>query len=325
MMWTNRQYRPRHAGPAVLRDGQWKGRRCFIAGGGPSLRDFDWPRLDGELTIAINRAYEQIPQPSIIFSMDDSFQKWTKNGEFGKDTARRFEALACAKVFLRTSTAFRYGPDHLVLEEYRERHGLSPSLAAGLGNGDNSGFAALNLALCLGADPIYLLGFDMGGKWWHDGYPIEGIKPDFPKWVGHFNDIAEQAKARARIINTNHDSALRCFEFGHMFERRQLIRPVVIAFATAGNGYEEELARLEASTRAFSLDTDFQVVPDRGSWVANTHWKAEFVRQLQHAITDDSFIGNAMVLHLEPETVRAESGCEPAGGSFCLIEVVLAP
>lgn len=59
---------------------------------------------------------------------------------------------------------------------------LSTSMEQGIyvgpiGFDSNSGMGALNLALCLGADPIYFLGFDMIGgadglqTWHHQPYP----------------------------------------------------------------------------------------------------------------------------------------------------------
>ena len=43
----------------VLEPGVWSGHRCFIVGGGPSLKDFNWGGLNGELVITINRGFEK--------------------------------------------------------------------------------------------------------------------------------------------------------------------------------------------------------------------------------------------------------------------------
>ncbi|GAG00227.1 unnamed protein product, partial [marine sediment metagenome] len=32
-------------------DGAWNGKPCFIVGGGPSLKGFDWTKLNGHRTI----------------------------------------------------------------------------------------------------------------------------------------------------------------------------------------------------------------------------------------------------------------------------------
>ena len=41
---------PQQSLQRLLEDGAWAGRRCFIVGGGPSLKGFDFRRLKGELT-----------------------------------------------------------------------------------------------------------------------------------------------------------------------------------------------------------------------------------------------------------------------------------
>jgi len=45
----------------IMPTGIWKGRRCFIVGGGTSLKGFDFSQLRGELVIAVNRAMEYVP------------------------------------------------------------------------------------------------------------------------------------------------------------------------------------------------------------------------------------------------------------------------
>ena len=46
-----------------LPTGSWKGQRCFIIGGGPSLKGFDFKQLKGEKIIAINKAFVDAPFP----------------------------------------------------------------------------------------------------------------------------------------------------------------------------------------------------------------------------------------------------------------------
>ena len=73
--------------------------------------------------------------------------------------------------------------------------------------------------MVLGADPVYLLGYDCskgpaGEKNYHDGYPSGG-NPDalnIFKWA--FEAGAALLNGRPRIVNLNPDSALKCFEFG---------------------------------------------------------------------------------------------------------------
>ena len=47
----------------------WKGRRCFVVGGGPSLQGFDFNVLKGELVIALNAGFIINPTLSFIFDL----------------------------------------------------------------------------------------------------------------------------------------------------------------------------------------------------------------------------------------------------------------
>jgi hypothetical protein len=65
---VNAPYNPLHE---VLDDGAWEGEPCFIIGGGPSLKGFDFNRLRGQgRVIAINRALEYAPWADVVFFMD---------------------------------------------------------------------------------------------------------------------------------------------------------------------------------------------------------------------------------------------------------------
>jgi hypothetical protein len=85
-------------------------------------------------------------------------------------------------------------------------------------NGSSSGTAAINLALSMGAEKIYLLGFDMkmrGEKrYWYPSYPwitySGGTKPGvYNSWAKRFRHIRNQCHARgSRLINVTHDSAI---------------------------------------------------------------------------------------------------------------------
>ena len=90
----------------VLPDKSWKGQRCFIIGGGESLKDFDFSKLKGELTIGINRAFEK-HYCTINFSMDRQFYEWLINGKLGKEALRKWNAYKGYKVFCRM-TNYKY-------------------------------------------------------------------------------------------------------------------------------------------------------------------------------------------------------------------------
>jgi len=202
----------------MLPDGAWKGQRCFIIGGGPSLKGFDFSRLFGERVIAVNRAYEACPTADIMLAMDRRVYNMITEGRLGEDAKRKFEEFKGLKVWMRDV------PGAMLLRDAGGT-GLTKTLRDGVCNGNNTGYAALNLAICLGADPIYLLGFDMKGDgqghqaWFHTGYQAEQGESVYKKFIGAFEKAAPEIKQRGvRVINLNPESALKAFEFGRVDE-----------------------------------------------------------------------------------------------------------
>lgn len=201
-----------------LPDGSWAGQRCFIVGGGPSLRGFDFSRLKGERVIAINKSFYDVPFADVVFGMDRPFLDWVMEGKFGANFKVAFEAFKGIKLWLDLSN-YSYPPGVYSIPSAGEI-GWTKSLKEGLYHGQNSGYGAINLAIVLGANPIYLLGFDcsisaLGEKHYHDGYP-SGSNPDaLNRFKRCFEAGAALLNGRPRIVNLNPNSALRCFEFGN--------------------------------------------------------------------------------------------------------------
>ena len=218
--WRNNQVA---ASPAqrpaweILPDGSWAGRRCFIVGGGPSLKGFDFERLRGERVIAINKSFYDVPFADIVFGMDRPFLDWIMEGKLGDNFKTAFEAFEGVKLWLDLS-GYSYPPGVYSLPSAGEI-GWTKSLRDGLFHGQNSGYGALNLAMVLGGDPVYLLGYDCsrgpaGEKNYHDGYPSGGNPDALNIFKRAFEAGAALLNGRPRVINLNPDSALRCFEFG---------------------------------------------------------------------------------------------------------------
>lgn len=214
--WLTRIPAKSHALTKALRGGAWKGSPCFIVGGGPSLKGFEFGRLKGRLSIAVNRAFEVVPSAAILFSMDSLYYRWAL--QHPETSFSRFRGL---KVWLDTY-GFPYEGVHLVKSAGPE--GLSGSLENGLYHGNNSGYAALNLAVCLGANPIYLLGFDLnagarGLDHFHSGYPMK--TPDYKvrRYIENFMRLAPMLKERGvDVVNLSPCSALECFGFASIDE-----------------------------------------------------------------------------------------------------------
>jgi hypothetical protein len=207
----------------VLPPGSWEGRPAFIMGGGPSLEGFEWGKLRGHRTIGVNLAFYKF-NPTITFSMDTRFLNWILNETYEPKypgIKAKFEKTPAYKVWCLTYSA-KLPADIYIIKVFKNHdfgmRNFSFNMSEGIGHGNNSGFGALNLAFVLGANPIYLLGYDMSHTetrtHWHEGHPIvqkkdtvEGYKTIFAKWAPKIKE------AGVRVINLNPESALRCFEF----------------------------------------------------------------------------------------------------------------
>lgn len=189
---------------SLMPEGSWSGLRCWIFGGGSSGHRFRWDAIKArDRTIAINDAWmlfrEQGRAPTLAFSGDQMFWK-TRGGdvEYKAATGHRV-ALAHGKI-----------PDDVLTVPTRDDAGhWAEEFDAGIRWGKNSGVAALNLADVLGADEVYLVGFDLDGRN-RDGVALEGLDEMHEGFRQTFEAIA--GDVRADVFNCNPRSALECFE-----------------------------------------------------------------------------------------------------------------
>ena len=266
----------------------WQGRRCFIVGGGPSLNGFDWSLLDGEISIGINRAFEKF-NPTMMFCMDPRVWGWIVRGDFGQESTEKYEQYKGTRVWINMSN-FIF-PDDVYVVDLNE---LQPC-------GSNSGHAAINLAMLLGANPIYLLGFDMRGnskggqEWFHNGYPVtqtEGVYDGFLKALN--GDVGRIKNNGTQVVNLTPKSALKCFptdKIGNIVKpRKAVVRPIVISYYTENTGYENEAAQLIKSIVKFGLEYDVVPKPNMGGWKANTYYKAQFIREMMDKYPDRNLL-----------------------------------
>lgn len=270
-----------------MQDGAWRGRRCFIIGGGPSVKRLDLSGLEGELTIGINRAYELL-SPDILFGVDSQLFGWAELGQLGEESQKKFREYTGFKVWMALHDLF---PDDIHLVEPDLDGGYRIGSTHRLAFKNNSGYGAINLAAALGASPIYLLGFDMRGngsgkqKWWHNGYPMdygEDVYADYVKELGKFAPVLE--KAGYDVVNLNRKSALKCFKFDTL-KKVLAAKPApappapwqLVSFYTTGTGYEQEIKKLESSLSSHNIPHHFFPCNPMGSWRANLNHKSEIM------------------------------------------------
>lgn len=197
----------------VLPDQSWRGRRCFVVGGGESLSGFNFSRLDKELTIGINKSFIYYDS-SLLFFSDSNFYHQMILDEAVSPLWHKFPGIKATTSPLEVGRTY---PDVHVIRRSNKLE-LPHSLEDGINVWNNSGFGALVLAYLLGANPIYLLGFDLKcvrTTHWHCGYPgqnIDGQNSRMHSFMMPFNMTADEFKARGiHVVNLNPDSALTCY------------------------------------------------------------------------------------------------------------------
>lgn len=179
-----------------------------IVAGGPSLTGFDWSRLRGCRVIAVNRAFEVLPDAEVLWWTDSRFYGWhaaaiDAHGAMLKATA------------LLIGDRFRY-PASVSVYRFTGAAGYDSEPGC-LRHGNNGAFAALSLALKRGARTIALFGVDMrpapdGRMHWHADHPAQGRETSFGKMLPYWPSLLPVVNAMgATIINASPTSALDVF------------------------------------------------------------------------------------------------------------------
>jgi hypothetical protein len=260
--------------PAADLAGLWAGRRAFVVGGGPSLRGFDFKKLRGERIIAVNRAFEFLPFAEIMFSMDHRFYK-----HFCLPSPA-FRSFPGRKIWVDTAGLPFYGVETL---GYHEVGGMSWDLKQGLSTGGNSGHAALNLALLMGADPIYLLGFDFaeepGRTHFHSGYSFPSSAEKLPRFKARLEQAVPEIAAKGRRVVNLGPAEIKGLERGTFGELPAKPDFLAVSFFT-DRDYEKLAQRLKASLDRFQIRTDIRAMPSRGTWVGNVGMKPGFMAKM---------------------------------------------
>lgn len=206
----------------VFDSNSWAGRRCFIIGGGESLKGFDFTRLKGELTIGINKSFEKCPDATVNYSMDSTFYDQMKKGDYdaisGGDLWAKWLSFKGIRVFLTPMEIKEYGKEVYLVKRLFDFK-VSRNLQDGIHGGRNSGFGAIMLAVALGASTIYLLGYDMKAKvssHWHSGYPGRDLA-EFNTKLAEFRQEIQSvlpwiSQLGVEVVNLSPDSELRCLD-----------------------------------------------------------------------------------------------------------------
>jgi hypothetical protein len=181
----------------------WTGETVYIIGGGPSLIGFDWNRLIGKKTIAINKAILSYPKADVLYWTDSRVYGWYK---------KEIDSFKGLKYSIRNHASY---PADINILRKSNKFGLEEAKDA-LCHGNNSGYAAINLAYLLGVKRIVLLGYDMhnDGKrsHYHEGYPVPATGDNIyrDQFVPGFEILADLLKQKkVEVYNASTTSSLR--------------------------------------------------------------------------------------------------------------------
>lgn len=207
----------------ILPSGIWRGKRCFIICGGPSLVGFDFSLIQNEKTIGVNKSFVQY-NTTVLYAMDQRMydsvtypnRKDTKNVQLHN----QWIGYSGIKVFMRDKGSGHFDPTVYVVDSISEQT-ISLDISKGIYTGNNSGFGAMMLAIALGSTQIFLLGCDMKidkekkKTHWHDGYNHQQLKTwdnILPKFIEEFTHSAGSIlKQGISVVNLNRFSSLNCF------------------------------------------------------------------------------------------------------------------
>jgi hypothetical protein len=204
-------------------DNLYRGRPIFVLSTGTSLRGFDFRRLDGHLTIGVNRIVEHY-HPSIMFFVDVTAK--TTHARALRGYHGLVIAGPGAAPHVTAATVYEINPDNrprpsqpCPVDEALRALSLEPRIVGRTFNqrlyGLGAGCQALHAALLLGGSPIFLLGYDFyeerGSHF--DAVDASRNSPEVYRYVlDCIHDLAREPWLPA-IYNCNPASNLRRFPF----------------------------------------------------------------------------------------------------------------
>lgn len=202
MMTRAKEYRPYAEIPRL-----YAGETVFVIASGPSLSNTALDRVRDRPAIAVNLSFEAAPWAGALYFSDARFFTWYQK------RILRFPGL---KFTGDPGRKIRH-PDILQLELTGIR-GLETKPGA-LCHGNNSGYAAINLAFHMGARRIALLGIDMSPdpadntrQHWHPEHPVPSLSRVYQKMAPNFETlVAPLAAHGVEVVNCNLASAVECF------------------------------------------------------------------------------------------------------------------
>lgn len=205
----------------------WQGQPAYLIGGGSSLKQFDFQTLKGKNTIGANYAFRL--GADVIPWMCFSDTGWFNGAKFELE---RYAEAGGNVVSCATSLGHLNIP--WIKKMQRVRDGLLFANGA-IGWNYSTGAMMINLAMYLGSDQIFLLGYDMARKegvsHWHNAYAKVTDDASFARHTKGFVNVHTDLVRRfpgVRVFNvTDGDSRLPLYDRISMAQfKRVLASPV---------------------------------------------------------------------------------------------------
>jgi hypothetical protein len=316
--------------------------KVFIVGGGPSLQKFDFKTLEGHDVIAVNKSIEYVDKAKYFLTMDYTFLKKTNLSidEINRKSENTIFVLNNTPdyirqingVFIDTRSGLKYENLSLFNNIIVSNSEIDSDTGFGITldnfqHGSNSGYCALQLALLLGYEEIYLLGFDLNNSkkltHFHQGY-----KQNINQFENRLNQyrknfiISLKLLKTDNIFSTSNNSYLNTYikfvpyhialknkiiptkKNQSTFKSKGDLRGVVfVSYYTINTPYEQESAKLIKSLNKLNLRHDVVGVPNLGNWQANTRFKAKFMLEMldKHVNSKLVWVDSDAVIHSRPE------------------------
>ena len=148
---------------------KYSGKAIAVIGSGFSGRDLDWNQLHKITTIGINHIIDIYPKLDMLIFQDHRFLRLNKHG------LKSYKGL----IFASNNNPIhgKFASKRLIpFIPVNDRNGRATlRLQDGLYGRKSTGLCAVNLALILGADPVYLIGLDSPKNWRNEMNVKEGI------------------------------------------------------------------------------------------------------------------------------------------------------
>ena len=196
----------------------------FIIAGGPSLSGLDFKKFKKVDTIVVNKAIEHIPNPNYFITIDHSFMTHkVKKDIIEKSKASKFFVANYGPGTLADcGGAIRDVKNDIIYNLSMFDAIIRSKRVDGIGynwndfrSGNCSGFCALQLAVILGYQNIYLLGVDLkidGDKThYHGGYkshPPRRMRKNLNEYARYFLEAARELESKINLVSCSKTSVL---------------------------------------------------------------------------------------------------------------------